>query len=82
MFGELVRKKRNEKGYSLQKVCDLCSIEVSPSYINKLESGKRNNPSFPLCIEICKVLEINLLDLFVAFNYRDVYYQMVTEEDK
>lgn len=82
MFGELVREKRSKRGYSLQKVCDLCSIDISPSYIYLLESGKRKNPSFQICVELCKVLQIKLIDLFTAFGYKDMYYQMMREIDK
>lgn len=53
-FGELLREKRLEKGYSLRKFAQL--IDVSPTYLSQVEQGKVERP--PTAERVRKMAEL------------------------
>lgn len=55
-FGFLVRYYREKKGYSLYYVSIITGI--SPSYINRLETGQRKNPGLAVIKKLVKALDI------------------------
>lgn len=57
-FGLCIKKRRDEKGYSLSEMENLTG--VSASYINRLEKGERKAPSLPIMQSIGKVLGIDI----------------------
>lgn len=60
-FGEMVRKKRREKGLSVRALVDACSergVRISRSSINFLEMGK-NLPTYSVAFSVAEVLGID-----------------------
>ncbi|MFJ8247354.1 helix-turn-helix domain-containing protein [Peribacillus asahii] len=64
--GELLRLKRLEKGYTLEKTAKL--VGVSINYIAKLEKGENSNPSDEYIVRLAKVLGLDENSLFKSFN--------------
>lgn len=56
-YKALIKKKREERGLSQNKLSKI--LGISQPYMNQIESGARN-PTFPLMIKICEILEIPL----------------------
>ena len=54
-YREIIRQKREEKGLSQTQLAKL--LDISQPYMNQIETGKRN-PTLPLLMKICDVLEI------------------------
>ena len=59
-YRELIRKKREEKGLSQNQLSKL--LGISQPYMNQIETGARN-PTFPLMMKICEVLEISMFEV-------------------
>lgn len=55
LFGEILRKKRNEAGYSQEKLALDCGLDRT--YISLLERGLRQ-PTLTTIFKICQNLEI------------------------
>lgn len=64
--GELLRLKRHEKKYTLEKTAKL--VGVSINYISELEKGSRSNPSDDVIVNLAKALDLDEDDLFIDFN--------------
>jgi transcriptional regulator with XRE-family HTH domain len=64
--GELLRLKRIEKEYTLEKVSSM--IGVSINYISALEKGNKSNPSDDIVVKLAKLYELDEEDLFLAFK--------------
>lgn len=60
MHGEMpaLTRKRTQKGLSLRGLASL--IDVAPSYLSALESGKKSNPSIRVCVAIATALDVEL----------------------
>lgn len=56
-YKALIKQKREEMGISQNKLAKM--LGISQPYMNQIESGARN-PTLPLMIKICEVLEIPL----------------------
>ena len=54
-----IREKQNITGYKLAKLCGM-----SRSYLCDLENNHRFNPSLDKLLEIAKILNVNVKDLF------------------
>ena len=59
-YRDLIRKKREEKGLSQNQLSKL--LGISQPYMNQIETGARN-PTFPLMMKICEVLEISMFEV-------------------
>lgn len=59
-LGEKIRKFRKQKGLTQEKLAELAKIDYS--YLNLIESGKRN-PSIKRLHKIARVLGVPLKDL-------------------
>lgn len=57
----LLKEKRTEKGYSLEKLSSLTGI--SKSHLNYIEKNEKE-PTLSVAIRICQVLDIELKDLY------------------
>jgi len=66
-IGSRIRKERRSKGLSQSDLSK--SLEISPSYLNLLESGRRTI-TVPLLIKIGNELGLSLKDLTVETNKR------------
>ncbi|WP_313232122.1 helix-turn-helix domain-containing protein [Tissierella praeacuta] len=60
-FGSMLRYLREKQGYSLKDLEDITGI--SPSYINRLERGKRACPSYPVIEKLAKALNADVTEL-------------------
>lgn len=54
-FGETLKSLRLEKGFTQEKLAELCNLDVS--FISMLENGKRQ-PTLSTIFSISKALEI------------------------
>lgn len=60
-FGQIIRKARMEKKYSLSKLANL--VLTYKGYICQIESGKLNPPSPKMVDRLCIVLDLNFQDM-------------------
>ena len=60
-FKDTIKKYREEKGITKSTLSKL--IGVSPSYITRLESGEKKNPSTDIKLKISEILDIPLSEL-------------------
>ena len=56
-FGAILRHYREEKGLSLVELGERAGI--SASYINRIELGERNAPSYPIIEKLAEGLDVN-----------------------
>ena len=69
-FAVMIKQARLKKGYSLAQLAEL--IDSSPSYIQRLESYERRNPSISLFLLLADALELDIWDmLHVAIGDKD-----------
>ena len=66
-IGSKIRRERRSKGFSQSELSK--NLDISASYLNLLESGKRNI-TVPLLIKIGNVLGLSLKDLTLESNKR------------
>lgn len=52
-FGEKVRQKRQENGFSYEELAKI--LNINPGYLKQIETGKKV-PALPLLISFCEVL--------------------------
>lgn len=57
-FGEIIKAKREEKGYSLMDFAKV--VGISAGYLSQLENGHKENPKLEIVLKIIKVLEIDI----------------------
>jgi transcriptional regulator with XRE-family HTH domain len=70
-FAVMIRQARMKKGYSLAKLADI--VDSSASYINRLESYERKNPSISLFMLLADALDIDIWDmLHVAIEEKEL----------
>lgn len=60
-LGEFLKEQRQAKGLSLKEVED--EIEISASYLNRLEKGNRQNPSIFILEKLSKFYGIDPKDI-------------------
>lgn len=61
-FGLMLKRLREQKGFSLSKVEEMTGI--SASYINRIELGQRKAPSYPIIEKIAAALNVSAHSLF------------------
>ena len=47
-IGEIIKTKREEKGYNLSEFAKL--IEISPGYLSQIENSRRTNPKLEIIL--------------------------------
>lgn len=57
-LGTYLKNIRTERGFSLSDVGE--KIDVSPSYIFRLEKGERKNPSISIISKLCNFYNLDL----------------------
>lgn len=57
-FGEIIKSKREEKGYSLMDFAKV--VGISAGYLSQLENGRKDNPKLEIVLKIIKELEIDI----------------------
>jgi len=65
--GNLIREDREQAGLSLSQYAD--AVDVSRTYLSRLERGIHDHPSPELLVHIAKARPISLADLFVGSGY-------------
>ena len=74
-FGGHIKELRDENGLSLARVKELTGI--SPSYLSKLENGKRLAPTVPIIFILSQVYQVSVIELFeISLN---IYIEEDTE---
>ena len=71
-FGELIKRNRKSKKFTLQRVSDRTRGYVSPSYVSRLEKSEKESPAFSVVCEITNALEMDLEDVFRSFGYEEL----------
>ncbi|MEH7374838.1 helix-turn-helix domain-containing protein [Neobacillus drentensis] len=71
MDGNILKRIRQEKGYSLTKLGKLAGI--SKSYLSLLERGIQKNPSIEIIEKIAKVLEVDINYLIDSTENKNPY---------
>lgn len=66
MFGELIKNKRIQKELSINALAR--KLDISPSYLMRLEREENKNPSIQIAIKICDVLEISYNEMLKCFS--------------
>jgi len=70
-IGEIIKTKREEKGYSLSEFAKL--IEISPGYLSQIENGIRTNPKLEIILRIIHELGIDIEMLLGVESVKDNY---------
>lgn len=65
-FGKMIRRLREEKGYSLEQLSK--KVDVSASYVHRIETGEKKRPSYVVIEEIAEALNVDVLDLLQITN--------------
>lgn len=74
LFGVEVRQRRVILGIGQEKLADLLQtngVQISQSYISRLESGQRDDPSVSLIIALTMILDISL-DSILLLARKDI----------
>ncbi|CDM68432.1 Hypothetical protein CM240_1268 [Clostridium bornimense] len=73
-FGDYIRNIRQSKGLTLSEVSDMMDNEqyVSNSYLSKLESNVRLNPTMDTVAAICKAYNLSLNEVAKFFGINEV----------
>lgn len=56
--GEIIKAKREEKGYSLIEFAQ--KIEISAGYLSQIENGRKTNPKLDIVLRIIHELDIDI----------------------
>lgn len=74
-LGELLKNEREKKGWSLEfiknKLKDKMGIEISKPSLHRLEKGKTEVVNPILLKELCKIYELNIVEIFGSIEYLD-----------
>ncbi|WP_459928137.1 helix-turn-helix domain-containing protein [Desulfosporosinus burensis] len=68
-FGAYLRYLREKNGYSLKNIEQ--EVGISTSYLNRLEMGKRVNPSYTLIVKLAEVLQVPLTQMLTIATSSD-----------
>ncbi len=64
-FSEIVRRQREIKNISLREFAGM--IEISPTYLSRIENGKENAPSAGVVEKIAQSLGLSKEDRYILF---------------
>lgn len=65
-FGQLMRRKRSEMGFTLRKFAQ--TVKVSPTYVSQIERGELKPPAEDKIREIARVLKEDADELLALAN--------------
>lgn len=68
-FGTLIKRLRKEKGLSLRQLAN--EVNISPSYLHRIESGERNSPTLKTVFVLADFLGVSVQELK---NSMDLHY--------
>lgn len=64
-FGEYIKTLRKKQGLMLKELSE--KSKISPAYLSRLESNKRNSPSSAILMKLARALDISIVDLVKIF---------------
>lgn len=73
--GELIKSKREEKGYTLSEFAQ--RIEISAGYLSQIENGRKTNPKLDIVQRIIHELEIDIEMLLGIETSEDNYLSRI-----
>lgn len=76
-FGDIIRKKREEKGMLLRQLAAV--IDVDTAILSKIERGERKARR-ELVEKIAKALGFNKKDLMIEYLSENIAYEIIDEE--
>jgi transcriptional regulator with XRE-family HTH domain len=65
-FGNFIRNKRLEKGYTLRRFCEL--VDISPTFISRMERDEIDPPREDKIVAMAQVLSIDAEELVFKAN--------------
>lgn len=74
-FGNALAREREKRGLSLKELSDRIGKDengkprVSPSYLNRLETGDRDNPTIELVCLLASELDIDIREILKEYGY-------------
>lgn len=71
-LGEVIKRQREEKGWSLTELAERTDGRIERSYIFRLEKGEKKNPSWEVVLKLIEVLGINLRELLQLYNQDEI----------
>ena len=80
---EILKRRRNDLGYSLRKVEDLLKLKgltYTHTAIGKMENGRNENIDPIILKELSKIYNLNLEDMFRLAGYDDLIIEKRNEE--
>ncbi|RDW18785.1 helix-turn-helix domain-containing protein [Oceanobacillus chungangensis] len=75
-IGQLILEKRKSKNWSLVRLADQtekCGHRLSESYINRLENGKRTEPSISIVMVLIESLDLSMQEVFESLDMGYIY---------
>ena len=73
--GEVIKSKREEKGYTLSEFAK--KIEISPGYLSQIENGRKTNPRLDIILRIIHELDIDIEMLLGIEPTEDKYLSRI-----
>jgi transcriptional regulator with XRE-family HTH domain len=74
-IGEIIRTKREEKGFKLGEFAQL--IEISAGYLSQIENGRKTNPKLDIILRIIHELDIDIETLLGIEATEDNYLSRI-----
>jgi transcriptional regulator with XRE-family HTH domain len=74
-IGEIIKTKREEKGFNLSEFARL--IEISPGYLSQIENGRKTNPKLEIVLRIIHELDIDIEMLLGIEAIEDNYLSRI-----
>lgn len=74
--GEIIRKKREEKGMLLRQLAAL--VDIDQAIVSKIERGERKARKEQI-LKIAEVLELNENKLLIEYYSDNIAYEIVNE---
>lgn len=75
-FGEIIKREREKENLSLQALAELISKDeettITSSYISRLESSDKSNPTFKLACQITKKMGLDFKEVLNSFGYGEL----------
>jgi transcriptional regulator with XRE-family HTH domain len=73
--GEVIKSKREEKGYTLSEFAK--RIEISAGYLSQIENGRKTNPKLDIILRIIHELDIDIEMLLGIEPTEDKYLSRI-----
>lgn len=69
--GEIIKAKREEKGYNLAEFAK--KIDISAGYLSQIENGKKTNPKLDIILRIIHELDIDI-EMLLGLEHSEENY--------